>query len=192
MPAIRRLLCVSFVLWFAVSLHAAVTGVAINIDGKPVSGAKVSLFAPELIAATGPRLMSADPQRKPLATMTTDSGGKFTFDVPKDQPVVDVRIDAPGYAPAGVRLLADDDAGAMLLTQAPTVRGTITAGGKPVAERHGLPLRRRDPGVHDEDRCRGTLLGARSIEVGVSSDRHPSRLRDHRGAPWTGRGEERA
>ena len=76
--------------------------------------------------------MSADPQRKPLATMNTDSGGKFTIDVPKDQTVVDVRIDAPGYAPAGVRLLADDDAGAVLLTQAPTVRGTITANGKPV------------------------------------------------------------
>src|SRR5437764_13973660 len=38
MPAIRRLLCVSFALSFVVSLHAAVTGVAINIDGKPVSG----------------------------------------------------------------------------------------------------------------------------------------------------------
>ncbi|MEA2327656.1 MAG: hypothetical protein QOE68_2615, partial [Thermoanaerobaculia bacterium] len=132
MPAIRRLLCVSFVLSFVVSLHAAVTGVAINIDGKPIGGAKVSLFAPELIAAQGPRLMSADPQRKPLTTVTTDSGGKFTIDVPKDQTVVDVRIDAPGYAPAAVRLLADDDAGAMLLTQAPMVRGTITANGKPV------------------------------------------------------------
>src|SRR5258707_587156 len=111
MPAIRRLLCVTFVLSFVVSLHAAVTGVAINIDGKPVSGAKVSLFAPELVAAQGQRLTSAEPQRKPLTTMTTDSGGKFTIDVPKDQIVVDVRIEASGYAPAGVRLLADDDAG---------------------------------------------------------------------------------
>jgi len=133
MPAIRRLLCVTFVLSFVVSLHAAVTGVAINIDGKPVGGAKVSLFAPELISVQGPRLMSADPQRKPLTTVTTDSGGKFTIDVPKDQTVVDIRIDAPGYAPAGERLLSDDDAGAMLLTQAPMVRGTITANGKPVA-----------------------------------------------------------
>jgi hypothetical protein len=133
MSAIRRLLCVSFVLSFAVSLHAAVTGVAINIDGKAVSGAKVSLFTPELIAAQGPRLLSADPQRKPVTTVTTDSGGKFTIDVPKDQPVVDVRVDAPGYAPSGLRLLNDEDAGAILLTQAPMVRGTITANGKPVA-----------------------------------------------------------
>jgi len=132
MSAIRRLLCVSFVLSFVASLHAAVTGVAINIDGKPVTGAKVSLFAPELIAPTGPRMMSDDPQRKPLATVNTDSGGKFVFDVPKDQTVVDIRIDAPGYAPSAVRLLADEDAGAIMLSQAATVRGTITANGKPV------------------------------------------------------------
>ncbi|MDP9361418.1 MAG: carboxypeptidase-like regulatory domain-containing protein [Acidobacteriota bacterium] len=134
MRGIRRLLCVSFVLSSLVaSLHAAVVGSVINIDGKPVTGAKVSLFAPELIAAQGPRLMSAEPQRKPLTTVTTDSGGKFSLDVPKDQTVVDVRIDAPGYAPSSGRYVADDDAGAILLTQAPIVRGTITANGKPVA-----------------------------------------------------------
>src|SRR5436309_2944886 len=93
MSAIRRLLCISFVLSFVASLHAAVTGVAINIDGKAVTGAKVSLFAPELIAAQGPRLMSAEPQRQPLVTVNTDTGGKFTIDVPKDQTVVGVRIE---------------------------------------------------------------------------------------------------
>jgi protocatechuate 3,4-dioxygenase beta subunit len=135
MRAFRRLLCVLFVtLPLIAPLRAAVTGTVINIDGKPVTGGKVSLFAPELIAAQGPRILSAEPQRKPLATMATDSGGKFSFDVPKDQTVVDVRVDAAGYAPASIRLnAADDDAGAMLLTQATSVRGTITANGKPVA-----------------------------------------------------------
>ena len=65
MPTVRRLLCVSFALLSLVStLDAAVVGVVINIDGKAISGAKVSLFAPELITAQGPRLMSAEPQRK--------------------------------------------------------------------------------------------------------------------------------
>jgi len=133
MLAIRRLLCISFVLSsLAVPLHAAVTGTVINIDGKAVTGAKVSLFAPELIAAQGPRLQSADPQRTPLATVTTDSGGKFTLDVPKDQIIVDVRVEAAGYAPSGNRYAADDEAGAILLAQAAPVRGTITANGKPV------------------------------------------------------------
>ncbi len=133
MFAIRRLLCVSFLLSsLVVPLHAAVTGTVINIDGKAVTGAKVSLFAPELIAAQGPRLQSADPQRTPLATVTTDSGGKFTLDVPKDQIIVDIRVEAAGYAPSGNRYTADDDAGAILLAQAAPVRGTITANGKPV------------------------------------------------------------
>src|SRR5258708_38730951 len=107
MRAFRRLLCVSFVLSSLVlPLGAAVTGTVINIDGKAVTGAKVSLFAPELIASQGPRFQSAEPQRKPLATIATNSGGKFTFDVPKDQTVVDVRVEAAGYAPAGIRLNA--------------------------------------------------------------------------------------
>ena len=134
MRALRRLLCVSFVLSSLVApVHAAVVGVLINIDGKPITGAKVLIFAPELIAAQGPRFMSAEPQRKPIATGTTDSGGKFNIDVPKEQSIVDVRTEAAGYAPSSGRYLSDEDAGAILLPQAPMVRGTITANGKPVA-----------------------------------------------------------
>ncbi len=134
MRVIRRLFCVSVVLLSLVApLHAAVAGTVINIDGKPITGAKVSLFALEPIASAGPRLLSDEPQRKPIATMNTDSGGKFTFDVPKDQTVADLRVEAAGYAPSGIRVVADDDIGAILLTQAAPVRGTITANGKPVA-----------------------------------------------------------
>src|SRR5437763_13453383 len=125
MSTIRRLFCVAFVVSaFVAPLRAAVVGTVINIDGKGISGATVSLFAPELIAAQGPRLLSAEPKRKPLATVTTDSGGRFSLDVPKEQSVVDVRIEAAGYAPAGGRYTADDDAGAILLNQAAAVRGT--------------------------------------------------------------------
>ncbi len=134
MRAIRRLLSLSFVLSLAAaSLQAAVLGTVINIDGKGVGGAKVSLYAPELIAASGMRFLSADPQRTALATMTTDSTGKFSFEVPKDQIIVDVRVEAAGYAPSSIRLSSDDDAGAILLQQALPIRGTITANGKPVA-----------------------------------------------------------
>jgi len=134
MRAIRRLLCVSFVLsLFVAPLHAAVIGTVINIDGKPVTGAKVSLFAPELIAAAGPRMLAAEPQRTPLKTVSTDSSGRFSIDAPKEQTIVDIRVEANGYAPMAGRYPLDDDAGVILLTQAPSVRGTITANGKPVA-----------------------------------------------------------
>ncbi|HSY47283.1 MAG TPA: carboxypeptidase regulatory-like domain-containing protein [Thermoanaerobaculia bacterium] len=134
MSAIRRLLCISIVLSsFVAPVRAAVIGTVINIDGKAVAGAKVSLYAPELIAAQGPRMLLAEPQRKALLTATSDSGGKFSLDVPKDQTVVDVRIEAAGYGPSSVRAVSDDDLGAILLPQAASVHGTVTASGKPVA-----------------------------------------------------------
>ena len=117
----------------AFPLTASVTGVVINTDGQPIAGARVSIFAPETIAARRARLFSKTPERTALATKPTDSKGSFSFDSPKDQSIVDLRVEANGFAPDGVRLLADDDAGAIALSAAPLQRGTITAGGKPVA-----------------------------------------------------------
>src|SRR5207248_301679 len=112
---------------------AAITGTIINVDGQPVAGAAVSLYAPETIAARRVRLVSATPDRPPLATATTDSKGAFSFESPKGQSVADVNVQANGYAPDSIRVLADDDAGAIALVAAPMQRGTITANGKPVA-----------------------------------------------------------
>ena len=112
---------------------ASITGVVINTDGQPIAGAKVSIYAPETIEAHRVRLLSKSPERTPLASRQTDSKGAFTFDSPKDQSVVDLRVDVTGFAPEAVRLLADDEAGAIALTTAAMQRGTITAAGKPVA-----------------------------------------------------------
>ncbi len=131
--AMRRTLLPLFALFLAIPASASITGVVINPDGQPVAGANVSLCAPESIEARRGRLLSKTPERPAIATMTTDSQGTFRFDSPKDQPVVDVRIAANGFAPDAVRLLADDDAGAIALTPASMQRGTITANGKPVA-----------------------------------------------------------
>ena len=133
MRAIRLLLWVLSVLSFIAPLDGAVIGTVINIDGKPLPGAKVSLFSPELIAAQRSRLLSAEPQRTPLATVLTDSNGRFSIGVPKEHPVADLRVEASGYAPMAGWFAADEDAGALLMTQASPVRGTITANGKPAA-----------------------------------------------------------
>lgn len=129
----RRILLALFALLVCLPAGAAITGVAVNPDGQPVVGAKVSLCAPETVEARRERLMSKTPARPALATMATDSKGTFRFDVPKNQPVVDVQVEANGFAPETIRLLADDDAGAVALIPAPMQRGTITASGKPVA-----------------------------------------------------------
>lgn len=129
----RRFLLALFALLLSLPAHASITGVVVNPDGQPVAGAKVSLCAPETIDGRRERLMSKTPARPSLATTTTDKTGAFHFDSPKDHPVVDVQVEASGFAPDTVRLQSDDDAGAIPLVTAPMQQGTITANGKPVA-----------------------------------------------------------
>jgi uncharacterized GH25 family protein len=130
----RIRLLILLIAFLSMPVAASVTGVIINSDGQPIAGAKVSLYAPETIESRRLRLVSTTPERTALATVTTDSKGTFSFDSPKGQSVVDVTVQASGYAPDLVRLLADDDAGAIALVAAPMQRGTITASGKPVAD----------------------------------------------------------
>lgn len=128
----KRILSI-LALLIATSATASITGVVINTDGQPIADAKVSIYAPETIAAHRLRLVSATPERTAIATATTDSKGTFNFESPKGQQVVDLTIEANGYAPDATRLLADDEAGAIALSAAPMQRGTITANGKGVA-----------------------------------------------------------
>src|SRR6266545_1162897 len=123
------------VLAFLVSIpaFASITGTVMNADGQAIAAAKVSVFAPETVDARRARIASATPQRKALATATTGANGSFRVDVPKEQSSVDLRVDAAGYAPETSWSLAEDDAGAIVVTRAPAKTGTITAGGKPVA-----------------------------------------------------------
>src|SRR5438132_981115 len=132
-PGMRMRLLSALIFLITFPLSASITGVVINIDGQPIAGAKVSIYAPETVAARSVRLFSKTPERTALATKQTDSKGAFSFDSPKGQAVVDLGIEASGFAPEAIRLLADDDAGAFALAAAPMKRGTIIANGKPVA-----------------------------------------------------------
>ncbi|HEX9493855.1 MAG TPA: carboxypeptidase-like regulatory domain-containing protein [Thermoanaerobaculia bacterium] len=89
------------ILTFLISLPltASITGIVINTDGQPIAGAKVSIYAPETVAARRLRLFSKTVERTALATRQTDSKGNFSFDSPKDQPLVDLRVEASGFAP---------------------------------------------------------------------------------------------
>ena len=111
---------------------AAITGTVMTIDGSPVAGARVSISAPELPEARRARLLSESPVRVPAGSVQTDAKGAFSLPSPKG-PVVDLRIDATGYEPVSRRVERDEDAGAIALTKRDSRKGTITAGGKPVA-----------------------------------------------------------
>jgi protocatechuate 3,4-dioxygenase beta subunit len=117
----------------AVPAFAAITGYVMTSEAQPVAGAKVSAFTLESPDARRTRLLSATPLRPALVAAETNASGKFTLDTPKEQTVVDLHIEASGYAPISFRAERDEDTGAFALVAAEPKRGTITAGGKPVA-----------------------------------------------------------
>ena len=134
MHQVQRLrLLTSFLLFAAIAPgQASITGAVIDGDGKAIAGARISMYPPETLDARRLRLQSKTIERVPLTSTQSDSKGNFTLESPKE-PVVDVRIEAAGFAPDAVRSLADDDLGAVSLFRASMVKGTITSGGKPVA-----------------------------------------------------------
>src|SRR5260221_227700 len=131
----RMLLSVALAATLCTALSAlgAITGTVINSDGTAVSGAKVSLFAPETLAAGRARLASKSSERPPLSSVTTGQNGTFSLDSPKGEPLLDLYIVAAGFAPTGLRVVPNEDIGAEALIAAPAKSGTISANGK------GLP-----------------------------------------------------
>ncbi|HYO78391.1 MAG TPA: carboxypeptidase-like regulatory domain-containing protein, partial [Thermoanaerobaculia bacterium] len=108
---------------------AAITGSVMNIDGAPVAGARVSIFAYETPEAERTRFMSDTPEAVPLATAQTDAKGAFSLESPK-QSVVRLQVNASGYVPIGRRVERDEDAGALMMPRADSARtGTVTSGG---------------------------------------------------------------
>ena len=124
-----RTILTAFATIVALPLSAAITGTVISSDGQAVTGAKISVFAPETAEAIRVRVMSKTAAKTPLATVTSDARGNFSIDSPKDQPVVDLRVESAGFSPDGTRALPDEELGALVLFPATTLTGTITAGG---------------------------------------------------------------
>ncbi len=100
----RRLLYIASVcLSAAMPASAAITGYVMNNDGQPIAGAKVESFAIETLDAERARFVSTTPERKALGNVESDAEGRFTLESPKD-PVVVLRVNATGYAPASLRV----------------------------------------------------------------------------------------
>jgi Carboxypeptidase regulatory-like domain len=130
---LRRMLLPLFTLGIFTALPslAIITGTVMTSDGLPVAGATIALFKPETSDAHLRRLLSNAPVRVAIVSAESDSKGNFSLD-PGREPVVDLRVEAKGYAPDGFRLAGDDEAGAIALEAAPLRKGIVTSGGKPV------------------------------------------------------------
>jgi protocatechuate 3,4-dioxygenase beta subunit len=107
---------------------AAVTG-RVTAEGKPVVGATVSVYAFEAPDTRSLRVVAGGERMPALATRSA-ADGSFRLDVPDAEALVGVY--APGFAPLHVAA-AQDEPLLLALTAAPPKRGTVTAGGKPVA-----------------------------------------------------------
>ncbi len=116
----------------ALPSFAAITGVVMTTDGQPVAGARVSIRAHETTEAARARLLSASPEAVPISFMQTDSKGTFSLESPKD-PTVYLSIYARGYEPHQRLIERDEEVGAIALQKSETRKGSVTAGGKPVA-----------------------------------------------------------
>lgn len=124
---------------FAMPALAAITGSVMTSNGAPVAGARVSYSAVEGPEARRVRLLSQSPERVAAESTQADAKGAFSLPSPKDA-VVDLRVEAVGYEPVVRRVERDEDAGAITLTSREMRKGTITAGGKPVANATVLVL----------------------------------------------------
>lgn len=129
----RARLLAAVALFAAIPLSASIRGTAMSRSGQPIAGAKVSAFALETGASRLERLASKTPLRTALTTTTTSANGAFSLDSPKE-PVVELQVEAAGYAPAAIRVLNNDDGVVAALVAAANKQGTVTtAGGKPVS-----------------------------------------------------------
>jgi hypothetical protein len=116
----------------ALPSFAAITGVVMTTDGQPVAGARVSIRAHETTEAARARLLSASPEAVPISSAQTDSKGTFSLESPKD-PVVYLLVYARGYEPHQRLIERDEEVGAIALQKSEMRKGSVKAGGKPVA-----------------------------------------------------------
>jgi len=90
------------------------------------------IHALETVEGRRAHLLSQAPQLVALAETKTDAKGAFSLSTPKE-PVVDLRVEMRGYEPESRRVEKDEEVGAVAVSSREMKSGTITSGGKPVA-----------------------------------------------------------
>jgi protocatechuate 3,4-dioxygenase beta subunit len=128
----KRFAVLLAILISTLSVFGAITGTVMDRDGKPLSGAKVTLFAQESSEARFARL-AARSARTPLVTGQTDAKGNFSIDLAKEHATAALSIEAAGYAPYARSVERDEEAGALAVAKSDAKQGRITASGKAVA-----------------------------------------------------------
>ena len=113
----------------AFPLAASITGTVIGPDGAPVAKARVQAFQAETPIMTYKRL-TAGAARTSVASSTTDDHGAFNLEAGNG--VVELAIDADGFAPVDMLVPADEQGLSIPLSKAKMIEGIVTAAGKPL------------------------------------------------------------
>jgi hypothetical protein len=117
--------------------NAALSGFVFDSDGRPLGNATVTAFAAEPTAAKIARYRSAA-RRSPLLSgatpMSTSTDAQGRFELPlTGTSLVELEIDAEGFAPAMVRSWSDAGIVTVALKTAAPVAGKVMAARKPVS-----------------------------------------------------------
>ncbi|HKS24924.1 MAG TPA: hypothetical protein VJZ76_19165, partial [Thermoanaerobaculia bacterium] len=161
-------------LFFTVTLHAAVTGIVVTDDGAPLAGARVRAFAREPFSVTAARLLSATPDFVPLATSESAADGRFSVDT-KGNAAVDLIVDVAGREAASVYAADNEDAGAIALRPSSRARRVrVVVDGKPVANAlvyfgHAFVARTDAQGTYDASATTGERAFIIHPDFGVSA-----------------------
>lgn len=125
----RRVLVVAIATAVAPSLFASITGLVLAPDGAPAANVRVAAFRPLSPYQSLPVAISGE--LVPLTTTKTDARGTFSIDV-GGLGLVDIHVDAEGFAPVDRIVATDEPAGTIALVAARPVEGKVMADGKPV------------------------------------------------------------
>ncbi len=129
MRNVIRCLIVLFGVLTTLGLQAEIRGVVMTRDGLPLAGARVTVHALESSSARQARLLSEEAERVALVTGETTRDGSFSLE--DDAVGVTVMIQKDGFAPFAVRMLKDEDVGAVPLRRA-AVKTALVRGPKGV------------------------------------------------------------
>ena len=113
-------------------VHATIRGTVVTDDGTPIRGASVVAYPAEGSREWRQRLLSAAPEREPMARVVSGDDGAFQFDS-KNSIALDLLVAAPGLQILEIAAVAGQDLGNVVLRRASLWGLEVTAGGKPVA-----------------------------------------------------------
>lgn len=112
---------------------AAITGFALDQEGRPVANATVNLFRRETPDERFARMLAMKP-REVLGETKSGDDGSFLLDAEKSRGPHVLQVSAFGFLPAGAGVEDGEFVGGVLLTRSEIRRGKVTAAGKPVAD----------------------------------------------------------